>query len=745
VVIKNILRQKGRAVLTILGVSVGVTAILGLGALAVGLEAGYQSVLTSSNADLVLSEVNSLDITLSTVDEEVGDQLAAMPEVAAISGLMQGIVQTDNTPYFFIFGYPEDSFVLSRYQLTEGIDIYSPDVDPRGRPMMIGKAASESLERGIGDVVRFGEYTYRIVGIYETGDAFEEGGAVIRLEDAQEQLGQQRKVSLFYIQLDDPSLEDRLRQRVQRLYPDLELTTTEDLAGRNYTAQSMNAMVWGISALAILIGGIGMMNAQLMSVLERTREIGVLRAVGWKRRRILTMILGESVLICLFGGVIGIFLAWGLLYLAKDELSAFGAPVGFTATQLIQAFSVVFVLGITGGVYPAWRAAKLPPVEALRYDGGSTGSDAARLPVGGMAVQNLWRRKSRTLLTLTVIGLTIGGIVVVRSLVNGTTAFMNDFSGDAEVMVQQRDASDSGYAVIDEELGSRILAMPEVESVSGMMIAAASTEDAPIFVLQGYAPREESILRFNVVDGERISRNRQVMLGRAMADSLEVEVGESITLQDSRYRVVGIFESGQAWEELGGIVTLRDAQRVAGRPRKVTWFSVDVTNPNDAEAVVEQINAQYPEVRATLSGEFADSLPDMKTSNGMADGIAIMAILVGGIGVMNTMLMAVLERTREIGVLRALGWRRRAVLGLILREALALGAVGVLSGVFVALVMTLGLRLIPGADIVTDLIIWSPEIVLQAAVVAVVMGVVGGIYPAFRATRFAPVEALRYE
>ena len=150
-----------------------------------------------------------------------------------------------------------------------------------------------------------------------------------------------------------------------------------------------------------------------------------------------------------------------------------------------------------------------------------------------------------------------------------------------------------------------------------------------------------------------------------------------------------------AWEESGGVVSLRDAQNFMGRPRKVTMFSVNVDNPSQAQAVVDRINEDFPEAKAALSGEFAEQLPDMQATKGMVDGISVMAILVGGIGMMNTMLMTVLERTREIGVLRALGWRRRAILGLILKEGSLLGSFGGLTGIALAFLISYLIGLIP--------------------------------------------------
>ncbi len=745
-VLKNLLRRKGRTLLTILGIGIGVAAIIALGALADGIDEGYSSVLSGSQADLVLSDPDAMDLTLSTVDEEIGDELVTMPEVASASGMLQGIVQTEESPYFFIFGYPEDSFVLGRFQIIEGASLYSREADmAQGTPLILGSVAAESLNKEVGDTIRLTGSSYRIVGIYQTGDALEEGGAVLRLVDAQALLGKQRKVSVFYIQLNERASVERLEARVERRWPRLGISTAEELADRQITGDSMRGFMWAIAALAIVIGGVGMMNAQLMSVFERTREIGVLRAVGWRSIRVLLMILGESIAVGLLGGLVGVGLGYLFLSATSDFMSMFGASTSTVRPGLlVQAFIVVGILGLVGGVYPAWRASRMQPVEALRYEGGSGGGDRGRLPVGGMAAQGLWRRKARTFLTLGVIGITVGAIMLLDAISRGFSDMMTQMIGGAELMVRQADAADMGYAFIDERIGDQIAALPGVDNVSGSLFTAIAYPETAYFIIQGYAPRESAIRRFNVVEGEYVTTNREIMLGRTMADAVNVGVGDVLTLGESRFRVVGIYESGTGWEELGGVITLHDAQAFAGRPRKVTFFAVDVTDSTQAREIAELINTNFPEAHAALAGEFADQLPDLQNSEAMLDGISIMAILVGGIGVMNTMLMAVLERTREIGVLRALGWRRKSILSLILREAWLLGVLGGVAGVGVAFGLNFLLGLVPMVS-GTLSPIWSVDVFLRAAVVAIALGLAGGLYPAFRATLLQPVEALRYE
>jgi len=220
VFIKNLVRRKTRTLLTILAIGIGVAAIIALGAFANGLESGYSSMLQGSKADLVISQPDAMDISYSSVEETLGIELLSSPEVAEVSGMLQGFATTENEPFFFVFGHPLDSFTLGRFQIIEGVDLNSREAGKlRGTPILLGSAAAEVMEKNIGDTLRVTDSSYRIVGIYETGDAFEDSGALLELKDAQELLGKPRQVSIYYIRLKDPSLEERFLARVARRWP----------------------------------------------------------------------------------------------------------------------------------------------------------------------------------------------------------------------------------------------------------------------------------------------------------------------------------------------------------------------------------------------------------------------------------------------------------------------------------------------------------------------------------------------
>ncbi len=747
-IFKNISRRKGRTSLTLAGIAIGVAAMIALGALADGLATGYQAMAGHSQADFVLSQADIYDMTLSAVNEQIGEALLTLPEVRQVAGTLMGNVSAaEGAKYFFVFGHDPASFAIEHFRVIRGEDLSARGV--KGRPLLLGKMAVEALDVDVGDTIQLTGGTFRVVGVYETGDAFEDGGAVISLADAQAMLQKPRLVSAYYIQLKDTALSDRFRARIARRYPDLALSTATEFGSKQQIVDIYRGLAAAVGVMAIIVGGVGMTNTVLMSVFERTREIGVLRAVGW-RRRVLRLILGESLVLALVGGGIGIALGVGIVYGIRN-VPLYGVMRGQLSLGLfLEAGSVALVLGLLGGLYPAWRASKMLPLEAMRYDGGrhTTGNGLLGIMLGGLAFKNLFRRKMRTVLTLVAIGIGIGSVVSLNGIVSGVFDQLNTIvsGSNSHLMAIEAGVSDMGYSAIDESVGARLAAHPDIAHVSGAVVGLLmDIPEVPYFVLWGYHPQEAAISRFQIVDGEPLRANRQVVLGRAFADTSGKQVGDTIRLGDSAFRVVGIFETGTPFEEIGGLLTRRDTQMIAGKPHQVSWYSIELRDPDKLDEVMAWMENAVPEIEVSVTAEFTENLPDLESSRAMMGGLAVLMALVGSVGMTNTILMSVLERTQEIGVLRALGWSRWRVMMMILKESLLMAAVGGLSGIVFGIFLAQLFERWPGIGELLGEATFSPALLGQAMVVALVLGALGGLYPAWRATRLSPVEALRYE
>jgi ABC-type antimicrobial peptide transport system permease subunit len=171
------------------------------------------------------------------------------------------------------------------------------------------------------------------------------------------------------IAVNDPSRADEIVRDLQHDFPEILVDKTTSFAERTQDIQITLTVVNALVALTLIVGGIVMMNAMLMSVFERTQEIGVLRALGWRRGRVIRMVLLESLALSLLSAIVGILLGVGLAwsFTLIPEFGNFLLPV-FSPELFGQVLVLALVLGAFGGVYPAWRAAGLRPMEALRYE-----------------------------------------------------------------------------------------------------------------------------------------------------------------------------------------------------------------------------------------------------------------------------------------------------------------------------------------------------------------------------------------
>jgi len=748
-ILNNLFRRKARTLLTVFGIAVGVAAVIALGAMADGFVQGYAALSSGSGADLLVMQDDALDIIFSAVDQELIRALTGLSGVERVTEMVYTFAATEGVPYFIVYGYDPEGFAIDHFKMVRGetLEEAGGRGNPGrrgGEPLLLGKAAAEDLDKEVGDTFRLYERVYRIVGIYETGEPFEDGAAVVSLEEAQAISGKPRQVNAFLIQVRDDADVERLQQRIEARYEDVTATTSTDFEQEQEWLQYIYAFTWTVSLVAVVIGGVGVMNTMLMSVFERTREIGVLRAVGWRPGQVLRMVLGESLVLSMLGGGVGTALGVGALR-AVEQVPAVSSilPPAFSPGLFLQAGMVALLLGVVGGAIPAWRASRLLPAEAMRAESGATVH--ATRHVRSAALRDVLRQPVRTLLTVVGIGIAMLSIVLLGAMGEG---MLDAFSGMAGGMGAQLIGIEAGASVdlskIDEGTVRRMAAMPGVRAAEGFLTGYVSLGDLPFFIVFGYPARGLAIREFRIVEGEPLTTNRQILLGRVAAENLDRGVGQTVRIFERAFKVVGIYETGVPFQDGGSVLTLRDAQSLFGQPGKVSFAGVWLEEAEQAEQVARQIETRFPEVSLSKASAFAEDLTDMQALRSSTWAIAAMALIVGGLGMTKTMVMSVIERTREIGVLRALGWRQAWVVWMIVRESIVLSMLGSVAGVATGTGLGVALNALPVLRGFIRLI-YTPGLMAQALGTALVLGVIGGAYPSWRAARLQPVEALRYE
>jgi putative ABC transport system permease protein len=382
-------------------------------------------------------------------------------------------------------------------------------------------------------------------------------------------------------------------------------------------------------------------------------------------------------------------------------------------------------------------------------------------------LRNVFRRKLRVLLT--IFGITIGVLALVvmgsmaekiNMLVSGGTEYYSD-----KVTVQAEGTSLFSSSPLSLSKYEAIKAVPGVAEVSAELGTLLDPEAGASFgmpaMIAGSDMRGEDLESFKITisDGRALTPDDigSVVLGSDMVKQLGGEVGGFVTVRGEQFKVVGIMEKTLTAPDNQVWMTLPDAQRIymqdipevvrgqVDQSELVTSFVVYPTPGTDPEELAARVNAAVSGVTATGPQAFQDQIAStMGIFNAILYGIAIIALFVGGLSVINTMTMSVNERTREIGVRKAIGASDRQIVGQFLTESGFIGLIGGVSGLFLGwLVATVTDKLLEPRNL--DLFLVSPRLAIGSVLFAILLGLVSGLYPSLHAARLQPVLALRYE
>ena len=343
-------------------------AFVGLVGFSSAFEDEWLRIYSSSGTDISVIQRTFLNTSLA---ESTGKTLRSIPLVAQATPVIYNLMDLTTDVNALAYGWKADSYEFDSLQILAGQHFRD------GHPeVMLGDLLADDLKKKVGDTLQIQGSPFTVCAIYHGGSGLQADAVIMPLDQLQALSSLEGKVSNFDVRLRPvPAGETqehylkRAQAQIEAALPGLRAVPAAERAHNNQFVHLAHASAWGTSSIALLIGILGIANTMAMSVYERTREIGILRALGWKRGRVLILIQLEAATLGLGGGFFGIAFGWCALHL----LAALPQTASIVSTSLpilllAEALGIAVLAGLIAGALPAWRAAQLSPVAALHHE-----------------------------------------------------------------------------------------------------------------------------------------------------------------------------------------------------------------------------------------------------------------------------------------------------------------------------------------------------------------------------------------
>ncbi len=393
-IFKNVFARPSRSVLTILGLGVAIGTMIALLGISQNFDTSITETFEKRGFDLVVVPGGMVDQLSGKIDESIIEQVRQIPKVSWVEPALLEVIdmeQRDRKPgestapvmTVLMQAWPPANFDRAVSQTPKDLDltdgrVLNAEDTGRGR-LMLGSTLAANLGKKPGDKVILLGKPFEIVGLFKSFNVFETGSVLMLLSDAQADLDSKGKITGFSVSLQKGADREKEVEAVRQAILELKGKDGRQVRlsaepPRKYIENASHlkltrAMAWMVSSIAIVIGVISMLNTMIMSVMERTREIGILRAIGWPKRRIIAMVLGEASILGLLGALVGALGAIAVTYLLTFSPRVNGfIEAGIPLSAIGLGLAISLFIGLAGGVYPAIAAARLLPTEAIRHE-----------------------------------------------------------------------------------------------------------------------------------------------------------------------------------------------------------------------------------------------------------------------------------------------------------------------------------------------------------------------------------------
>lgn len=365
IIFRDLWRRPIRTALTMVGIAIGIAAVIALVGMAAGYEKGIVKQLDVIGIDVIVSNMEG-GLMPKAFDESIRDQIAALPGAAEVTTVLMQMLSVEDAPMIMVSGRAWEGFTWEKLTVVDG----RLPVDAGERAVVLGTLAAEMLGKKVGDPIQIETEEFSVVGIVDGHSLVENGAVILALPLFQAASGYDGRVNFIDIRVPADASKDQVSALclgIEEKFPGLRAVRASEVVGTSQGFKIARAMSWSTSILAIIVGVFGVMNTMLMTVFERTHEIGILLALGWKKRMIVGLILAEAAVLGFLGGIVGVLLGAATLAIlgTLPEVRGLLEP-DLGGGLIFRAILIAIFVGVASGVYPAWRGSRLSPSVALQ-------------------------------------------------------------------------------------------------------------------------------------------------------------------------------------------------------------------------------------------------------------------------------------------------------------------------------------------------------------------------------------------
>ena len=347
------------------GIAIGIAAVVALVGISRGFEQSWASGMKVRGTDIVVSNMGS-SLAPKPFRSALREQVAAIPQVIATCAIFVELTGVEDASMMVVSAREWGGFSWQNLRLLDGRlpkDAMEPAV-------VLGQNAAETLHKKPGDSLQLESTELTVVGIVDGGALVENGSVILSLPLYQKISGNEGKINIIDVRTTPGMSRDEIQQlcaRINRQIPEARAMPAGDHVGNSEAYRFIRAMSWGTSLLAIIVGVLGVMNTMLMTVFERKQELSILLAIGWKRGRLIRMILWESALLGLLGGIGGVVIGIAGVKILETLPSIHGLlEPDLSPRLMLVAVAIAVIVGVISGLYPAWRSSRLSPALAMQ-------------------------------------------------------------------------------------------------------------------------------------------------------------------------------------------------------------------------------------------------------------------------------------------------------------------------------------------------------------------------------------------